>query len=169
MKHRIILSAVGLLLMAFGVVACAPAAETEEDPAAVRAAIKETNARFAEALNQGDAAAIAALYTEDAIVLPPGQGMVRGRQAIQESMAVDIETNALSDLVLTTSDVQVAGNLAVEVGTYSIQAGAMQDEGKYVVVWKKQEDGSWKLYRDIWNSNLMPAVEEEPEAEESGQ
>ena len=45
----------------------------------------------------------------------------------------------------------------------------MQDEGKYVVVWKKQEDGSWKLHRDIWNSNLMPAEEEEPEAEESGQ
>ncbi len=84
MKHRIILSAVGLLLMAFGVVACAPAAETEEDPATVRAAIEETNARFTEAFNQGDAAVATALYTEDAIVLPPGQGMVRGRPAIQE-------------------------------------------------------------------------------------
>ena len=168
MKHQMIGSAVGLLLMAFGV-DCAPEAETEEDPATVRAAIKETNARFAEALNQGDAAAMAALYTEDAIVLPPGQGMVRGRPAIQKFNAIDIETNALSDLVLTTSDVQVAGNLAVEIGTLSVQAGAMQNEGKYVVVWKKQEDGSWKLHRDIWNSNLMPAVAEEPEGEESGQ
>ena len=168
MKHQMIGSAVGLLLMAFGV-ACAPAPETEEGPATVRAAIEETNARFTEAFNQGDTAATAALYTEDAIVLPPGQGMVRGRPAIQESMAADIETNALSGLVLTTSDVRVGGNLAVEVGTYSIQAGAMQDEGKYVVVWKKQEDGSWKLHRDIWNSNLMPAEEEEPEGEESGQ
>ena len=167
MKHQNFGSAVGLLLMAFGV-ACAPAAKTEEDPATVRAAIKENNARFTKAFNQADTAATAALYTADAIVLPPGQGMVRGRPAIQEFNAIDIETNALSGLVLTTSDVQVGGNLAVEVGTYSIQAGAMQDEGKYVVVWKKQEDGSWKLYRDIWNSNLMPAVEEEPEAEESG-
>ena len=168
MKHQIMGSAVGLLLMAFGV-ACAPAAETEEDPATVRAAIKETNTRFTEAFNHGNSAAVAAFYTEDAIALPPGQDMVRGRPAIQEFNAIDIETNALSGLVLTTSDVQVAGNLAVEVGAYSIQAGAMQDEGKYVVVWKKQEDGSWKLYRDIWNSNLMPTVEEEPEGEESGQ
>ena len=167
-KHQMIGSAVGLLLMAFGV-ACAPAAGTEEDPATVRAAIEETNARFTEAFNQGDTAATAALYTEDAIVLPPGQGMVRGQPAIQEFNALDIETNALNGLVLTTSDVQVGGNLAVEVGTYSIQAGAMQDEGKYVVVWEKQEDGSWKLHRDIWNSNLMPAEEEEPGGEASGQ
>ena len=64
---------------------------------------------------------------------------------------------------LTSSDVQVAGNLAVGVGT--VQAGAMKYEGKYLVVWKKQEDGSWKLYRDMWSSNLMPAEEEEPEGE----
>ena len=120
-----------------------------------------------EAFNQGDGAAATALYTADAILLPPGQDMVIGLQAIQEFLAAYIETNALSGLVLTSSDVQVRGNLAVGVGT--VQSGAMQYEGKYLVVWKKQEDGSGKLYRDMWSSNRMPAEEEEPEEEESGQ
>ncbi len=139
----------------------------EEDLATVWAGIDETNARFMQAFNQGDAAAATALYTEDAILLPPGQDMVIGLQAIQEFLAAYIETNALSGLVLTSSDVQVRGNLAVGVGT--VQSKAMQYEGKYLVVWKKQEEGSWKLYRDMWSSNRMPAEEEEPEEEESGQ
>ena len=35
--------------------------------------------------------------------------------------------------------------------------------------WEKQEDGSWKLHRNIFNANLMPAREEEPKGEDSGQ
>ncbi len=152
MEHQITISALGLFLMTLAI-ACAPAAETAEDPANVRSAIEEANARYAEAFNRGDAAAATLLYTEDAILLPPGRKMVKGRGAIQESVAANIETNALRSLVLTTSDVQVAGSLAVEVGTHSIQAGVMQDEGKYLRIWKKQEDGSWKLHRNIFNSN----------------
>ena len=46
--------------------------------------IKAQNAAFEEAFNAGDSAAVAALYTEDAIALPPGGPMVEGRAAIQE-------------------------------------------------------------------------------------
>ena len=126
-----------------------------EDLATVWAGIEETNARFMEAFNQGDAAAATALYTEDAILFPPGHDMVRGLQAIQEFLAAYIETNVLSGLVLTSSDVQAGGNLAV--GAVNVQGLTSGYEGKALVVWKKQEDGSWKLYRDMWSSNLMPA------------
>lgn len=164
MKIRIALFALAILFAA-----CAPPAEPPPDVNAVRAAIEAVNAQFMEAFNKGDAAAVAALYSEDAIVLPPGQTMTSGRQAIQEGTAADIANYSLSGLKLTTSDVQVSGDYAVEVGNYSIQAGAVQDEGKYLVVWKKGADGSWKLYRDAWNSNTMPAGGDEPTGDEQEQ
>lgn len=168
MKYRIILAALGLILLVISG-ACAPQAETV-DPAAVRAAIEENNAQFEEAFNQGDAAAVAALYTEDAIAMPPGQEMASGRAAIEQGMNADLENFALSGLSLTTTDVEVSGDLAVEVGTYSIKAGDLEDNGKYVVVWKKQDDDTWKIHRDIWNSNVAPPQpEEEPQEEESDQ
>ena len=49
-----------------------------------RAGIEAANAKFSEAFDRGDAAAVAALYTEDAIVFPPDSEMVKGRQAIGE-------------------------------------------------------------------------------------
>lgn len=50
----------------------------------VREAIETANAQWTAAFNRGDAAAVAALYTPDAIVMPPDSDMIRGRQAIQE-------------------------------------------------------------------------------------
>jgi ketosteroid isomerase-like protein len=50
------------------------------------------------------------------------------------------------------------GNLTVEVGTYSLhsQDGTRIDRGKIMVVWK-QEEGTWKMHRDMWNSSLPPS------------
>jgi hypothetical protein len=55
-----------------------------EDSSTVRAAIEQAGVRFAEAYGRGDAKAVAAFYTEDAIAFPPGAAMVKGRQAIQQ-------------------------------------------------------------------------------------
>ena len=123
----------------------------QEDLATVWAGVEDTNARFMEAFNQRDAAAAIALYTEDAILFPPGHDMVKGLQPIQEFLAAYIETNVLSDLLLTSLDVQAGGDFAV--GTVNVQGLTSGYEGKALVVWKKQDDGSWKLYRDMWSSN----------------
>jgi ketosteroid isomerase-like protein len=58
---------------------------------------------------------------------------------------------------LETLELEVHGEAAVEVGTYTLGAegGQTIDHGKYVVVWKN-DAGSWRLHRDIWNSS-MPA------------
>ena len=122
----------------------------EEDLAAVWAGVEDTNARFMKAFNQRDAAAAIDLYTEDAILFPPGHDMIKGLQGIQEFLAAYIETEALSDLLLTSVDVQARGDFAV--GTVKVQGLNSGYEGKALVVWK-HEDGFWKLYRDMWSSN----------------
>ncbi|WP_246776905.1 DUF4440 domain-containing protein [Microvirga sp. VF16] len=108
---------------------------------------------FASSLSV-DAAAVAALYTEDAVILPPGGEMMKGRRAIQVFWKGAAEQ--LGDGKLTTVDVKPLGSEAVrEIGTFTFRTkGAQPQEitGKYVVVWEKV-GSDWKLATDIWNTN----------------
>ena len=131
------------------------------DLEAVRKAIEEVNARWIEAFNRGDAAGVAALYTEDATVLPPNGEMVQGRQGIRNFWSGAIRMG-LKDPSVTTVAVGGSGDTAYEIGKYTLKiqpAGqeGVTESGKYVVVWKRQADGTWKLRADIWNSSMpMP-------------
>jgi ketosteroid isomerase-like protein len=56
-------------------------------------------------------------------------------------------------------DLIVSGDYAIKTGAYEMtvqpkKGKAMHDVGKYVSVWKKQPDGSWKMVRDVFNSDL---------------
>ena len=154
------------LLPVLGLVACAEQAGQEEargdmdmsmamDPMELRSAIESAAANWDRAFNAGDAAGLAALYTDDATLLPAGSDMVEGSEAIREFWAgfiAEAPEGAIIDL--ETVDVHGAGNLAYEVGTFSVTAGGEPiDAGKYVVVWRHEPDGSWKLFVDIWNRN----------------
>jgi uncharacterized protein (TIGR02246 family) len=116
--------------------------------------IQKLNDEWSAAFNKGDSHALAALYTEDAYVLPAGSEMVHGRQAVQGFM--NSTMRQLGDARLTTVDVQPLGpDAAREIGTFSFKTkgNAPQEVvGKYVVVWRKVND-QWKLATDIWNMN----------------
>jgi len=158
MRSRICLAVCFCLLVSL-FVSLNGAPEKSEDIAQVRAAIEAGNIKFGEAVRKGDAAAIAALYSEDATVLPPDSAMIKGREAIQASWNGSLQMG-IKDAVLTTVEVSGAGDYAYEIGKVllTIQpAGqaALQQTAKYVVVWKKAASGSWQLHVDIWNS--LPA------------
>ncbi|MFQ5436521.1 MAG: SgcJ/EcaC family oxidoreductase [Anaerolineae bacterium] len=130
----------------------------KHDEMTLRKAIEAQNAKFSAAFNRGDAAGVAALYTENAVTQPPNSEPVHGRQAIQKSFAADLKMG-LTDLTLTTVSVEGNGDTAYEIGSYTIKIApegkaAMTDSGKYMVVWKQDADGVWKLHADIWNSSL---------------
>jgi uncharacterized protein (TIGR02246 family) len=140
--RRIMLAAV-----CFGALAGAAGAQD-------KATIEQLNEKFAAAFNKGDAAAVAAMYTEDAVVLPPGADMVRGRENIRAFWAKTAEQ--IQDIKLTTVDVKPLGpDAAREIGTFSLKTKGQQPQevsGKYVVVWQKAGT-DWKLATDIWNGN----------------
>jgi uncharacterized protein (TIGR02246 family) len=119
-----------------------------------KATIQSLSDKFAQAFNAGDAAAVAALYTDDAVILPPGGEMMKGKSAIQAFWKGAAEQ--LGDGKLTTVDVKPLGSEAArEIGTFSFRTKGSQPQeitGKYVVVWEKVE-GDWKLATDIWNTN----------------
>jgi uncharacterized protein (TIGR02246 family) len=120
-------------------------------------AILETNEKYEAAVKEGDAAAIAAMYTSDGIILPPDHAMVHGRTGA-EKLWNDFFKLGAKSMSLNTENVERAGNYAIETGTFTFtiqpeRKDAQASVGKYVVVWKRQKDGSWKLHRDIWNSS----------------
>lgn len=121
----------------------------------VRANVETNNRKFERAFQQGDAARIAALYSEQARILPPGGDMQQGRAAIQAFWQAVIDSGVTGGS-LTSLDVEQLGDqYAREVGQYllTVRHGeeTVQSPGKYVVIWKL-EGGDWKLDTDIWNS-----------------
>ena len=118
------------------------------------ATIAKLNDAWAAAFNKGDAQAVAAMYAEDAYVLPPGSDIVKGRSAIEAFWRQAAQQ--MTDAKLTTLDVLPLGrNAAREIGTVSLKTKTQPPQevvGKYAVVWRKI-DGRWKLATDIWNAN----------------
>ena len=119
-----------------------------------KATIVKLNDAWAAAFNKGDASAVAAMYTEDAFVLPPGAEMVKGRAAIEAFWRQAAQQ--MGDAKLTTVDVLPLGPRAArEIGTVSLKSKSQPPQeivGKYAVVWRKI-GGQWKLATDIWNTN----------------
>ena len=117
-----------------------------------KAAIQKLNDQWAAAFNKGDAAALAAMYTSDAYVLPAGAALVKGHADIQKFMAGAVQQ--LGDIKITTLEVKpLGGNAAREIGTATFKTkGQTPQDGalKYAVVWQR-EGGRWKLLQDIWN------------------
>ena len=123
----------------------------------VRTDIESANREIGKAFSSGDISALAAFYTEDAVVLPPNSQMIRGRKAIEEFWKGAVGMGVRS-IQLNTIDVQSSGDLAYEIGNATMQiqpqgGSASRETVKYVVVWKRQPDNSWKLAVDIWNSS----------------
>ncbi len=120
-----------------------------------RDSIEATIKTLLESLSGGDAAGVAAHYTDDAALLPPEAARIDGREGIQGFWQALIDAG-VRDVALTTQEVDDFGDVANEVGTISATApsedgGRVQLAGKYVVVWKRGGDGTWRLHRDIWN------------------
>ena len=119
-----------------------------------KATIEKLNDAWTAAFNKGDAAAVAALYTEDAYVLPPGSAMVKGRAAIEAFWRQAAQQ--MTDAKLTTVDVLPLGRSAArEIGTVTLKTKSQPPQeivGKYVVVWRKV-GRDWKLATDIWNTD----------------
>src|SRR5262245_17088214 len=124
------------------------------DTEALRRGIDETNHRFEDGYNRGDAAGAARqFYTRDARILPPGAEIVQGRDRIAEfwAAAAAAPQMGVRRVQLSTLDLQPLGDEAYEIGRATLTlAGGQRATPKYVAVWK-HEDGAWRRHVDIWN------------------
>ncbi len=114
--------------------------------------IKANNKALGAEMAAGNAAGIAKMYAKGAKLMPPNAAILTGK-GITAFWQGALEMG-IKGVKLKSREVEVMGGTAIEVGTYVLSGadGDAVDEGKYLVVWKK--DGkAWKLYRDIFNTS----------------
>ena len=141
-----------------------PAGLSEADRTAIRQAVQEF-VNNAKAQPRNDKAS-AAFYEEDAIMVPPNHPDIRGRAAIEAFLA---SFPPFSDYRLETLEIDGQGNLAYERGTNSMTltppGGAPAEwRSKYLVIYRRQADGSWKVSREIFTPDAPPPAPQDPSA-----
>ncbi len=130
------------------------AADGVDNRIAEEAAIRATDAAWVKAAQAKDVATMVSYYAENASVYIPGQRLVEGKDAINRAFASLMSMPGFA-LDFTPDTVMVArsGDIAYETGDYSMtmedKSGKPQTStAKYVVVWVKQPDGTWKAMLD---------------------
>ena len=135
----------------FAAIACAGLAVAASAVADDTATIQALDDQFSAAANHGDAAAVAALYAPDAIVLPPDNSVVTGAgiRTLFAGMVTQV-----SNLKLTATDVKrLSADYIREIGVATLTTKGDKPttaSASYVVVWRKV-DGVWKLWTDIFH------------------
>jgi uncharacterized protein (TIGR02246 family) len=130
-----------------------PTAASKNVDAAIRAIADD----YVKASLAGDAKAIAALYTEDAVEMPPNAPAVKGRVAIEQYYAKVLKSAKLSVFTLNHLETRAVGDTGYDVGTYQqtvtpTGGAAMDDTGKYAVILKRS-GGAWRVAYAIYNSD----------------
>lgn len=152
------------LVLLLTLAACAaPAKAPEEpstpppDPTALRDAIQAREKEWSAAFLAGNAAGVAGLYTEDGAQVQASGDWFRGRDGITKAMQAQFDTLAVTAREDITEEVFAAGDYVVEIGHYSYQGTSKvgnkprSGAGRYMVLWRKDADGVWRLHRDIGN------------------
>ena len=124
-------------------------------PDGVLAAIAAASRAFSARYEQGDAAGQAALYTADAVILPPGRPAIRGRAAIHAYRTLAPGPRVLEHRV-TADSVIVEDRVAYDWGTFTVR-GERNGEGyrgggKYLIIWREVTPGTWLMQFDMWNA-----------------
>jgi uncharacterized protein (TIGR02246 family) len=126
--------------------------------------IRKLEDKAREAAKAKDLDRYVSFYADNAVLLWPGAPMVTGRAAIREFMRVFFSMRDFS-LSFETAQVEVsrAGDFAYTCGTNKVtlmdpNGKKMKDSGKYLTVYRKQSDGTWKVVADMGNSDLPALV-----------
>src|SRR5947207_3660001 len=150
-----------IALLSFAFAGTAAAADTK-----IEQALRDLDAKWSAAAGAKDVDKTVSYYSEDAAVMPPNAPSAKTRETIRSAWKEMLTTpGAAIRWKATKVEVAKAADLAYVSGTYEeamtdASGKSVKDHGKYVEVWKKQADGTWKVVADIWNSDL-PAVPSE--------
>lgn len=160
MQKQIIMLSV-VVALCLSVLSC-QAPSNEADIEAVRGVQNE----YIRALNNDDVDAWVETMGDDAVYLPPNNPQLTGKEAIRSFMVTSFFEPFNVQCSISVQEVQILGDFAFTNGFFSLSltpkdgGEVIEDKGKFIDIFKRQPDGSWKYYRVIFNSD-MPLSEEE--------
>ncbi len=138
---------------------CAPQVDTMAD----QAALGNVAEQYSAACGAGDAAALTALFTDDAVWMPPNQPAKVGKEVIEDQYRALFD-QLTCELELNQEEIAVAGDWAFDRTSYTVtlspktEGEPVKDRGKYINIYRRQPDGTWKIAAHIWNSDLPAAA-----------
>jgi uncharacterized protein (TIGR02246 family) len=116
--------------------------------------IQKLDDKMTAAFNRGDLTTFLSVYKDDAVLLPPGAEMIKGRAEIDAFWKKGSE--AIGEARLTALEVKPLGSTCVqEVGSFNLKTKSQPPQemvGKYLVIWEK-DGADWKIAADMWNTN----------------
>lgn len=157
MKH--VLIAIGVAVVIGSIVLAQTKSQTAAPDASdalanVKRAIDKGNAQWSEGWAKGDAAMVASIFAYDGVQLAGSGKIIKGPQQIMERQKAAMQgADPGVKVTVTTVNVWLDGDTAYETGRYKYEYTEKgkpgTDEGRYVTIWKRQKDGSWKLSMDM--------------------
>ena len=161
MKRKPLLLCSRFALLSFVFVGTTSAADTK-----IEQTLRDLDAQWSAAAGAKDLDKTVSYYAESAVVMPPNAPSAKTRETIRSAWKEMLTTpGAAIRWKATKVEVAKSGDLAYVSGTYEetttdASGKPVKDRGKYVEVWEKQADGTWKVVADIWNSDLPVAPAE---------
>ena len=123
-------------------------------------AVDEIEAAFVAAYNAEDGAGIAVLFASDGMIAPPGLVSIE-QPSIAAYYNAQFESGGDFTLEVEREELVVSGKTSVAWGGYAASvlmegAETVVTTGRYGVVRRLQKDGSWKIYRHLFNYITPP-------------
>ncbi len=139
-------------------------------PNADVAAVRSVEAAWVKDIAAKDVDKFVSYYSDDASVLLPNEMMISGKESIKAAFKPMLaDPNFALTFQSTRGEASKSGDFVYVIGTYSMTTSSprdqrpVTDQGKYLTVFKKQADGSWKAVADMLNTDL-PAPSAHPQA-----
>ena len=121
--------------------------------------LRQADVAYSKATTTTDVEGLMSMYSADAKICPPNEGIITGTVEIRSFATQVLETPGYeATFELLNAEVSGSGDLGYTVNSYVIkvigpEGQPVEEEGRYVRVWRKNSDGSWKIVIDTWNSD----------------
>ena len=123
-----------------------------------RQAVERNYKSLEEAFYRGDTDTISLMYTEEAEFFVPGAPIIEGRVAIRALWENIVGTGG-NTVSVEVREVHECEDFAYDTGRFTARApdGSILNTGKWIVIWKRQPSGEWKIHRDFIHWDIPPA------------
>ena len=132
------------------------------DVTAATEELRGLDVKLGKAIDAKDARAIAAFYSDDAMLMPTAEPAVRGKTAITEEWKHILAIPAFeNESKLEGIEVAAAGDLAYTYGSYRSRlmgedGKLVMEPGKWLTIWEKKPDGGWQIAVETYNTDIPP-------------
>ena len=145
------------LLLSFSVFLPVPLLANENEEAKIKAAVEDRYQEWLAAENKRDAAAVTNFYDDNAVLLPKAEEPMIGKAAIGEYYKKQMANPQFVPFTLKSdwNSFHLAGDVAIATAIFEGDATRNEKQihfrGKNFLVWKKEADGSWKIFRYMYD------------------